>query len=779
MGNGKKKKNEPFPGLEPSVKSTQAVGTITVEESIVQQFQIPTPATQANAADDEVIDLDTVEAAMVAAGLACAGCKNPLDYCTCNGTPTGSCQCPCGCNYKLTDYASNEVICGACEDNCSGDDDPLGESLDPATHTANHLAPAAGIAAHVEPAPEPAQPAEGEDIAGQSLAGAQALTFQAEHGDDVLTPLPAPGEVPVGDGLGTHLVIGGDDFENSQVTVIAYQDAHDPQSQRQILFTQVTPEAEEKIRAALALKATLVEQQVTEEVTGPVYFDADNEIATQMELAARSVNAHLKAGDEIPQHTLERIETLREHINVAKAVDDEAVVAMAQHYAPALEAMEKAAADFPAAVAAWQAEGTRVPKVSAFVTTHEVTKTVKVPGPATSGLPVSEVPNRSIQATLSDGISSWDGQIKGAAGYGSMLRVDLGDGYTAYYRPRESVPGEYSEADRRSAGDLEIIAPAGVDDPTALVSRLGALNLTNDPLTQREAEWAYLRANIFAANLDKNATVKKALAACNNDIEAQVGILTAKHYSEAIGLDEKELQQWANRITVRAQRRSLTKRTERIRAAVAKASGITPEALVASGNYKPVPVMTRVGVTWRRFDVDPATVAATWAKHNRGFSHRLVKDHANILNMLKTGTLSPQSRRRRLGVPNDQGWSEGNDKTFNAVYLRNWENGRVEGNSVGFAWKDPSVLLQRPDWWANNKDEFGKASSKRDPISTVSQTAHGNEFMFTGGIDLYGPEGPSFVNVPKSLIHQARQIVADRGITEVNGIPVDKWLRAV
>jgi len=561
--------------------------------------------------------------------------------------------------------------------------------------------------------------------------------------------------------------------------LIAYQDAHDPDSQRQILFTHITPEAEEKIRAALALKATLVEQEVTETVTGPLEIDQDHEISSNMELAARSVNQHLKDGDGLPEHTIERINKLSSQFTALGEDADEKTAAMLEHYRPSLEAMQKIHADFDAAKAQYDADGTRVPKVSAFTTTHEVTKTVKVPGPATAGLPITELPNRAVHPSLDNGVTSWDGQIKGAAGHGSMLRVDLGDGYTAYYRPRENVPGEYSAADYRNAGELDIVAPTGVDDPTTLVSKLGNLNLANDPLTHKEAEWAYLRANIFAANLEKNATVKKAMAACNSDIEAQVGILTAQHYHEAIGLDEKELSQWANRITVRAQRRSLAKRTERIRAAVAKASGTTAEDLLGSGNYQPTPVISRIGVTWRRFDVNAQGVASTWQQHQRGFSHRLVKDNANILNMLKTGTLSSQSRRRRLGVKGDQGWSEGNDNTFNAVYLRNWTRGKVEGNSVGFEWSNPEVLLQRPDWWANTKDGFGAATSHRDPLSTVSVTGSGNEFMFSGGIDLYGPEAPTSVNVPSHLMDKAKAIVASKGITEVNGIPVDKWLRAV
>ena len=776
MGNGKKKKNEPFPGLEPSIKTPTGLTTITVEEGIVQQFQIPP-------ADTIPDDISALSPTTAGSGI-CQGCSNPLDNCQCDGTPTGFCQCACGCNYKLQDYAADEVFCGACEDNCDPHGNAGMEVVNDTASTVTFTTDGTPSTVTTETAPPPtpptvAEPAEGEDIAGQSLNGTQALDFQAAHADDVLTPLPSPGDLTVGDGLGTHLVLGGDDYENSQVTLIAYQDAHDPNAQRQILFTHITPEAEEKIRAALALKATLVEQEVTETVTGPLEIDQNHEISSNMELAARSVNQHLKDGDGLPEHTIERINKLTSQFTALGEDADEKTAAMLEHYRPSLEAMQKIHADFNAAKAQYDADGTRVPKVSAFTTTHEVTKTVKVPGPATAGLPITEVPNRVVHPTLDNGVTSWDGQIKGAAGHGSMLRVDLGDGYTAYYRPREGIPGEYGEADHRNAGELEIVAPAGTDDPTTLVSKLGNLNLANDPLTHKEAEWAYLRANIFAANLEKNATVKKAMAACNNDIEAQVGILTAQHYHEAIGLDEKELSQWANRITVRAQRRSLAKRTERIRAAVAKATGTTSEDLLGSGNYQPTPVISRIGVTWRRFDVDAQGVASTWQQHKRGMSHRLVTNPQNILNMLQTGTLSAQRQRRRLGVPAGVGWSESSDKTFNAVYLRNWTAGKVEGNSAGFAWSDPSTLLQRPDWWANNGDKYGSESSHRDPLSAVSVTSGGNEFMFKGGIDLYGPEAPTSVNVPSSLMDKAKAIVASKGITEVNGIPVDKWLRAV
>lgn len=36
------------------------------------------------------------------------------------GEETRTCACPQGCNYRIDDYAPDELVCGACLDNCVG-----------------------------------------------------------------------------------------------------------------------------------------------------------------------------------------------------------------------------------------------------------------------------------------------------------------------------------------------------------------------------------------------------------------------------------------------------------------------------------------------------------------------------------------------------------------------------------------------------------------------------------------------------------------------------------
>lgn len=45
-------------------------------------------------------------------------CNSPLPKLTQTET-TRRCSCSCGCDYKLEGYAPDEVICGACLDNCN------------------------------------------------------------------------------------------------------------------------------------------------------------------------------------------------------------------------------------------------------------------------------------------------------------------------------------------------------------------------------------------------------------------------------------------------------------------------------------------------------------------------------------------------------------------------------------------------------------------------------------------------------------------------------------
>lgn len=624
-----------------------------------------------------------------------------------------------------------------------------------------------------------------EQPAGSHLTGQEAVDFQSAHAEEVLTPIPAPGELTAGDGVGTHVVLGGSDFYDSAATLISYKDEKNPSSVRQVLFAEVTPEAEAKIIEALSQDTKMVEVQKEVTETGRIALDKENNVFEDIQTAAKSVNFHLKEQDEIPSHTLETIKSLQDRMKgIEQDADaDPKAQEMAAHYKEAVDnlvAWRDNWDDKKAEFANSNGADGKMPKATEFVTEHTHIVKEMVAAPGGNGLPTTVENCSSIDPTLMpNGESHWSGKMGGSLGSGSQYKVDLGDGFTAYYRPHNGDHLKYGSPQKGTRGQLEIVGPAGVDDPEKLVRSLGRIHIGNQPLTQSEAEWSYLNANVFSQNLGGRAQVKQARAAGEIMVSARMEQIMSARMSEMLSLDDKGIDAWTKDVRLQAERESLTDRTAMLRDSVAKVSGFTSgAALLKSENYKPAPVVTRSGVKWRRFDITPEEIDKEWSARNRGLHHSISGNSERILDVLRTGSLASQARRRRIGVPNT-GMSEGPDVNTGgsrSVFLRNWPASGSHHSSAGLHWDKPSALLSRTDWYANTGDGYGKMTNNRNPIKTVGFTSSNNEVMFADGIDIYGSEAPSRVRVPAHIRDKALQIVAEKGITHVNGTPVDQWI---
>jgi hypothetical protein len=614
--------------------------------------------------------------------------------------------------------------------------------------------------------------------ASSGLDGQAALDYLAAHSEDAITPIPDTGAITVGDGIGQHLVLGGDDFYDSAVTVINYKDP--AKGVRQVLFAEVTREAEAKLVEAIATNAKMIPTTVTETEMGRLPIDQDNSLYDQIATASKSVNFHLKEQDAIPEHTLATIAKLEADLPTLKShTTDPQSHQMLDQYQQHVDNLVAWRDNWDAKKAEFASAGAKMPKASPYEVEHEVTKTVMVPAPDQGGGLATKIEYVNVPAVSldSDGTSTWKGDFASNAGSGNQYRIDLGDGYTALYRPHE-ING-HDAPQKGMQGQLEILAPPGIDNPAATIARLGRLNLGHTPLTQAEAEYAYLNANVWSQKISNQPAVKAALTNGEAYVLAAAESVAAARMHEALGLDEAGLERWSKSVRLEAERKSLAARTTLLRDAVAQATGAgTGADLIASGDYQPTPMITRSGVKWRRFDVTQDKIRASWKAQKRMLRHDLQGHPERILDVLRTGALVAQSRRRRLGAVANTGMSEGADVGTGGsrtVFLRNTSPTCGSGN-YGFRWADPSALLSRTDWYANEGDGYGKMTQHRNPLDIIGFTGSSNEIMFMDGIDIYGEHAPSRIHLPNNLRAQALQIVKSKGITHVNGTPVESWI---
>jgi hypothetical protein len=601
--------------------------------------------------------------------------------------------------------------------------------------------------------------------------------------DDVLTPVPT--EPTPGDICGTPLLVGGADLDDSLATLVSYNSAGGP---REVLMATVTEEAEAKLYEALALsEEKLVPVSVDKEVAGRLPVDESHQLFEQMETVVKSTNHHLKAGDGVPAHTVANYDKLVASLSELEAdpTTTEADKAMLAHYLAGAEAIgERLKPGF----ATPYAEGGKVPQLGPYETTGIVTVTEYVPAPA-EGVPEGLLPAQLRDASrigskvAADGSTSWNGSSRSQA-KGKEYAVELGDGFSAVYRPY--VAADSSSPDFSQRGSLEVIAPQGAGHGPELVRRLGQLNLVNRPMSAAEGEWSYLNRNIEAQGLAKRPAVSQALGQADGLEDATQEVLIAERAHEAIGMDHTQLVGFAKQLRLEAEAKALPEKVRLVRDGVAQSLGMANgDALVASPGYDPTPRASGGWLVWDRFDVAGQRAKVKSAFGTRGLYHRVTNQ--NILEVLTNGgVLACTERRRAMGIKPGKGMSESPDMGTGgakSVFLRmGAKSNSGGGGGQSLHWDDPTELLRRSDWYAYNSDHFGSINPNsshstkgmtRDPATLAGFTGHSNEVMFNNGIDLLGAEAPTRISCGSPAVRsQVLSLLASRGITHLRGKPV-------
>jgi hypothetical protein len=595
---------------------------------------------------------------------------------------------------------------------------------------------------------------------------------------DAATPVPAT--APAGDVNGVPLLVGGADLEDSLATLVAYQG---PGGVREVMHATVAEEAEGKLLEALSVSdQKLVPVLVDKAIDGRLPADSDHQLYEQLEAVAKSVNHHLKAGDAMPAHTLANYEQLTATLQELKAAGvTPAEAAMLEDYQAAADAIGQRIADPKAKP--YDAGG-KIAHIAPHTVSQLVSVTEYVPAPAgevPEGLHAGQLRTATRIAPTVDsaGIASWDGTARAPAA-GKEYRVDLGDGYSAVYRPYAAAGA--APVDFSQRGALEIVAPPGAGHGPELVAKLGELNLVNRPLTKAEGEWAYLQRNVWAQQLDRHKAVGAALAEAGGLDDAVAELLVAQRKHQAIGMGDTELHRFARELRLEAEARALPHKVALVRDAVAKATGWASGAeLAASPGYDPTPRASGGWLTWDRFDVAGDAGAVDKAFAGKGLTHRLTGH--NLLDVLSTGVLASTERRRVMGIKAGKGMSEGSDmKTGGAksVFLRVASG---PGTGPSLYWSKASTLLRRSDWYAYGSDHFGSlnpssghstSGQSRNP-ATVAGFGGSNEVMFRHGIDLLGAEAPTKI-VCGSATERTKVLTMfkARGIEKLGGRKVEE-----
>ncbi|MEV6583533.1 hypothetical protein AB0M92_35925 [Streptomyces sp. NPDC051582] len=660
-----------------------------------------------------------------------------------------------------------------------------------------------------EPAPEPNVSATGpEEELQEASAEPEGLAAEGElqdsaeeapaeeagllHADDIeeveeedeetdppLTPVPAA--PPVGEPTGTPLLVGGDDFINSEATLVAYDS---PDGPREVLLTHISEEAEEKLLDALSIPGTHMEEiQVEEEVKERLDLDKEKKLAELTKTAISSVQHKLKTGSEMSDASIAKhqaaVDAVSAVLSDPSISDDEK--AMAQHYMDQLNVVKDKIDN----------GGSVMPWMDAYEVTETkmVTKQIPVPnGEPEPGTLAAKVRKASrIKASLDPetGQSSWDGVTRSSAN-GTEYEIDMGDGWTAVYRPYKDNDPKHTEFSLR--GQLEVHAPAGAGHGKDLVERLEQLHLMNKPMTAAEGEWTYLSNNIQAQGLGGAAGMQAAMDTAQGLQDLQVQEIVHQRMETLMGLDSGDLQTAMKRIQLEAAHKVLPMKVEVVRDAVAKASGFSDgAALAASPGYEPTPSTSGKWLTWSRFDVTGKQAEIQGAFKGRSLTHGL---HGGALaSLLGTGVLASTEKRAVMGIGGGLGMSEQADKMTggaNSVFLRVKKTPSQPSGGM-LIWDDPSVLMRRSDYYAYNGDHYGainpahhnynESAITRDPMKIAKFSAAGNEVMFRNGLDLFGAEAPSRI-----VCHTAAErttilaSLASRGITHMGGKAVEDVL---
>ncbi|MFD7900507.1 hypothetical protein [Streptomyces sp. NPDC059743] len=620
------------------------------------------------------------------------------------------------------------------------------------------------------------EPAAGD---GDLLLAEEDETEAEEETDPPLTPVPAA--PPVGQPTGTPILVGGDDFINSEAALVAYDSADGP---REVLLTHVSEEAEEKLLDALSIPGTHMEEvEVEEKVKGRLGLDKDKKLGELTSTAVSSVQHKLKhdlpmSDASIAKHQA-AVDAVSDVLHDPSISDDEKTMAL--HYLHQLN-LVKDKIDNGGSPLPWMAP-------YEVTQTKTVTKQVPVPDgePEPGTLPATVRKASRIKASLDTetGQSSWDGTTRSTAN-GTEYEIDMGDGWKAVYRPYKDNDPASTEYSLR--GQLEVHAPAGAGHGKELVERLEQLHLMNKPMTAAEGEWTYLSNNVKAQGLGNAAGMKAAMETAQGLQDLQVQEIVHQRMETLMGLDTEALQTQMKRIHLEAAHKVLPMKVEVVRDAVAKASGFASGAeLAASPGYEPTPATTGKWLSWSRFDVTGKQEEIKSAFEGRSLMHKI--HSGNLASLLGTGVLASTEKRAVMGIGSGVGMSEESDKMTggaNSVFLRVQHSGSHLGGGT-LIWDDPSVLMRRSDYYGYNGDHYGainpehhnysKNAITRNPMKIANFSSDGNEVMFGNGIDLLGAEAPSRIVCASAGERQTiLASFASRGITELGGKPVEDVL---
>ncbi|MCM2430902.1 hypothetical protein [Streptomyces sp. RKAG337] len=625
------------------------------------------------------------------------------------------------------------------------------------------------------PEEDPAQPeAEtGEGAPGGVAAEVEEIEEEPEEVDPPLTPVPeAP---PVGVAVGTPILVGGEDFLNSQAALVAYAS---PDGPREVLLAHVSEDAEGKLLDALSVSGTkMVDVQVEEESKERLELDKKAKLSELVTAATTSVQHKLKGGEPMSEASIQKHQKALDAVNAVLGTpglsDDEK--AMAQYYLDQVNTVGEKIENGGAPMAHFQPHG------------HLVTKMVtkQIPAPAEDPEPgtlAAQLRNASrIKASLDaqTGETSWDGKTRSTAN-GKEYAIDLGEGWSAVYRPYAANDPSKTEFSMR--GQLEVHAPVGAGHGKELVDRLEQLHLVSKPMTAAEGEWTYLSNNITAQGLGNATGMKSALDEAKGLEDLQVQEIVHQRAESLIGLGEDELHYQVKRIQLEAATAVLPKKVAVLREAMAKVSGFdSGDALAASAGYDPTPATSGGWLTWSRFDVTGQSEKIKTAFKGKSLTHSI--GSGDMVALFGTGVLASTEKRAVMGIGSGVGMSEHQDKITggaNSVFIRVANTPKSAGGGQ-LIWDDPSVLMRRADYYAYNGDKYGASPDKkaaagltRDPMKIATHGASNNEVMFRDGIDLLGAEAPSRI-----MCHHAHQRTAllesfkARGITHLGGKPVE------
>ena len=609
---------------------------------------------------------------------------------------------------------------------------------------------------------------------GVSISSSVDLIEEQWAERQALTPIPD--QLPVGDGMGAALAVGGADFIDGSATLICFAGPTSNDEPRQVLTATLTPGAEEKLLDALTSPdAPMIPTLVERDLTGRIPLDQDHHIHERLAKIAKSINSKYKNNNPASPHTEANLATLTTELEEmqAEALPGSVESEMLQRYRDDItECQKRLETDFCLPYN----EGGRIAMIEPFGKHGKALVTEMVPDPTVTseGLAVTRRKASRIEVTKDpSGKARWDGSSRTPAD-GTELAVDLGDGYTAVVRPGGMNPA--GKAEHGLHNTLEVIAPPGTDTHHQLVAQLGKLNLVNRPMSQAEAEWSYLQRNVWAENLQDHPSVTQAMKKAAGIEEAHEHLLLTQRAHLAVGMNDAQLEGFARQLKIDAEADALTDKLRIFRGGVATAMGhADSNTLTSLPGYRPVPQRVKGWLTWPRLNYDHTK--ATQAFTGRHLTHNLTS--GNIAQVLMSGALVSTERRSMMGIKG-VGMSESADKMTGGsrgVFLRVTS----AGHGAHLIWDDPAKVLSRTDWYGYNGDHYGATvegsgnshGQTRDPYTAAKFNASNNEIIIANGLDLLGADAPSRVKCgSQKKRDQVTTALTKAGVTTIGGRPL-------